>query len=121
MTNIVIDLTGGASTQAIIRDDFVLYRDPIKWLNGVDGHTRVYRVETAAHTRLVLIDIASGARVTDADRQYVRPIPAAYIMCDVDTAPLTSDYSDLTPASVAWLQQNAVPQARPAELEQGGA
>jgi hypothetical protein len=121
VTNIVIDLTGGASKQSIIRDDFVLYRDPIKWLNGVDGHTRVYRVETAAHSRLVLVDIATGARIIDADRQYVRPIPAAYIMRDVDTAPLASEYPDLTPALVAWLQQNAAPQARPAELEQGGA
>ncbi|MET7975775.1 hypothetical protein ABZW44_22570 [Streptomyces mirabilis] len=121
MTNIVIDLTGGASKQSVIRDDFVLYRDPIKWLNGVDGHTRVYRVETAAHSRLVLIDIASGARVIDVDREYVRPIPVTYIMRDVDESPLASDYPDLTPAAVAWLQQNTAPQARPAELEQGGA
>ncbi|MFF2383721.1 hypothetical protein [Streptomyces sp. NPDC058108] len=110
MTDIVIDLTGGASRQGFARDDFVLYRDPIKWLNGVTGHTRVCRVGSSADSLLVLIDIASGARVTGVDRQYVRPIPAAYIMRDVDMAPLSADYPDLAPAAVAWLEQNAKPE-----------
>ncbi|MFG3585080.1 hypothetical protein [Streptomyces sp. NPDC047990] len=110
MTDIVIDLTGGVSRQGFSRDDFVLYRDPIKWLNGQAGHTRVFRVESSADSLLVLVDIASGARVTNADRLYVRPIPAAYIMRDVDAAPLSADYPELTPAAVAWLEQNAKPE-----------
>jgi hypothetical protein len=95
------------------RGDYVLYRDPEMFWSGQPGHTFVGRVErswTHAGTRKVLYDLTelSGNRArAGIDPAYMRLLPAADAMHDIDTAPLSEpDTGAMTPAAVAWLRQH---------------
>ncbi|WP_372344693.1 hypothetical protein [Streptomyces sp. KL116D] len=116
MTEIRIDL--GTSAAGAVIGAFVLYRDPEAWLRGDEGHTMVCRVEDEAFRRLDLRVLRTGEQLERVDPAFTRPIPLAFIMRDIDEAPLVADYPDLTPAAVAWLRQNSTTSA---ELEGGDA
>ena len=95
------------------KGDFVLFRDVERFWLGKPGHTFVGRVERSwqhADTGKVLYDLTelsgNGARA-GIDPDYVRLLPPADAMRDIDTAPLTEpDSGAMTPAAVAWLTQH---------------
>ncbi|MEV0449830.1 hypothetical protein [Streptomyces sp. NPDC050600] len=96
-----------------IKGDIVLFRDVEKFWLGQPGHTFVGRVErswTHADTRKVLYDLTelSGNRArAGIDPDYMRLLPAADAMHDIDTALLSeTDTGAMTPAAVAWLRQH---------------
>lgn len=103
---------------------YVLCRDPELRLLGREGATTVARVvgECRDHghlARVKVADLATGAEVC-VGQEFLRLIPAGYIMRDIDEAPLAMDFPDLVPAAVAWLLQNHQAQAASGELEGGG-
>lgn len=108
MIHIEIDPSQPSSRRDFDTDDYVLYRDPAKYLMGKPDHTTVARVryENPRNTLVPITDLATGEELK-VDEKYLRPIPAAEIMRDIDTAPLNTEHPDLIPAAVAWLQQNA--------------
>ncbi|MEU8550522.1 hypothetical protein AB0C81_26675 [Streptomyces roseoverticillatus] len=92
------------------RDDFVLFRDPTLFWMGKPGHTFVCRVADAFHTgaeyRYTLICLSTGQRINGSVRgDYMRLLPPADAMRDIDIAPLNAmdAADDMTPAAVAWL------------------
>ncbi|MDV5143203.1 hypothetical protein R1T08_02480 [Streptomyces sp. SBC-4] len=102
-------------TTSYIKGDLVLFRDVERFWLGLPGHTFVGRVERAwrhADTGKVLYDLRelSGNRArAGIDPDYMRPLPAADAMHDIDTAPLSEpDTGAMTPAAVAWLRQHLV-------------
>ncbi|MEV7471517.1 hypothetical protein AB0O20_34235 [Streptomyces kronopolitis] len=100
--------------------DFVLFRDPERYWQGKPGHTYVCRVTRGwqhAHTGQILYDLheLSGNRhLSGINPGYMRLLPPADAMADIDTAPLSEpDSGAMTPAAVAWLRQHlALPAQR---------
>ncbi|MBC2868633.1 hypothetical protein [Streptomyces mexicanus] len=95
------------------RGDIVLFRDAERFWLGLPGHTFVGRVERSwqqAGTGKVLYDLTelSGNRArAGIDPDYMRLLPPADAMRDIDTAPLSEpDTGAMTPAAVAWLRQH---------------
>ncbi|MEV7317310.1 hypothetical protein AB0N56_30665 [Streptomyces microflavus] len=95
------------------KGDMVLFRDVERFWLGQPGHTFVARVErswTNTHNGRLLYDLTelSGNRArAGIDPDYMRPLPAADAMHDIDTAPLSEpDTGAMTPAAVAWLRQH---------------
>ncbi|PLW66075.1 hypothetical protein C0036_24730 [Streptomyces sp. DJ] len=95
------------------KGDMVLFRDVERFWLGQPGHTFVGRVERSwrhADTGKVLYDLVelSGNRVrAGIDPDYMRLLPPADAMRDIDTAPLSEpDTGVMTPAAVAWLRQH---------------
>ncbi|MEU2730569.1 hypothetical protein ABZ650_22920 [Streptomyces griseoviridis] len=100
-------------TTSYTKGDLVLFRDVERFWLGLTGHTFVGRVERSwihADTRKVLYDLTelSGNRArAGIDPVYMRLLPAADAMHDIDTAPLSEpDTGAMTPAAVAWLRQH---------------
>ncbi|GHE56447.1 hypothetical protein GCM10018785_27190 [Streptomyces longispororuber] len=100
-------------TVTYTQGDIVLVRDAERFWLGKNGHTFVGRVERSwphADTRKVLYDLTelSGNRTrAGIDPDYMRLLPPADAMHDIDTAPLSEpDTGALTPAAVAWLRQH---------------
>ncbi|MFJ8870788.1 hypothetical protein ACIRD6_34210 [Streptomyces sp. NPDC102473] len=98
-----------------IKGDMVLFRDVERFWLGLPGHTLVGRVErswTNVHSGKLLYDLTelSGNRArAGIDPAYMRLLPAADAMHDIDTAPLSeTDTGAMTPAAVAWLRQHLV-------------
>ncbi|MEO3978071.1 hypothetical protein [Streptomyces sp. CAU 1734] len=98
---------------AYIKGDMVLVRDAERFWLGLPGHTFVGRVERSwrhADTGKLLYDLVelSASRVrAGIDPDYMRPLPAADAMHDIDTAPLSEpDTGAMTPAAVAWLRRH---------------
>lgn len=96
-----------------IKGDMVLFREAERFWLGLPGHTFVGRVErswTSTHNGKLLYDLTelSGNRArAGIDPEYMRPLPAADAMHDIDTAPLSgTDTGAMTPAAVAWLRQH---------------
>ncbi|WP_221355327.1 hypothetical protein [Streptomyces beigongshangae] len=96
-----------------IKGEIVLFRDVERFWLGLPGHTFVGRVErswTNVHNGKLLYDLTelSGNRArAGIDPDYMRPLPAADAMHDIDTAPLSEpDTGAMTPAAVAWLRQH---------------
>ncbi|MFB8415338.1 hypothetical protein ACFC63_07470 [Streptomyces albidoflavus] len=96
-----------------IKGDMVLFRDPERFWLGLPGHTFVGRVEwswTDGHTSKLVYDLtelSGNRRCAGIDPDYMRPLPAAAAMRDIDTAPLSEpDAGAMTPAAVAWLRQH---------------
>ncbi|MFD9072825.1 hypothetical protein [Streptomyces lasiicapitis] len=108
-----------AQDRLFVEGDFVLCRDPVKFLTGESDHTWIGRVRRSWPDPVEAFDLASG-QLRSVPLEFVRPIPVGFLMRDIDEAPLKADHPDLTPAAVAWLQQQARPQSGPAELESGG-
>ncbi|MER6501603.1 hypothetical protein ABT218_19945 [Streptomyces sp. NPDC001455] len=104
------------------RDDYVLYRDPERFWLGKAGHTAVCRVDalipfTSGEIRYTLTRLDTGARITSARARYMRLLPPADAMHDIDTAPLdTGTPADMTPAAVAWLTAQTATASRRPEL-----
>ncbi|MFF9569918.1 hypothetical protein [Streptomyces sp. NPDC014685] len=103
-------------------DDYVLYRDPEKFWTGKPGHTVVCRVDavvpySSGEIRYTLVRLDStGGLIKQARAPYMRLLPPADAMRDIDTAPLNTatDAADMTPAAVAWLTaQTATVSRRP--------
>jgi len=102
------------STQAARRKssfdtgDFVLYRDPELFWSGQPGHTFVCRVSGRwTGDRYDLVELATGRCVDRVEATFMRLLPAAEVMRDIDTAPLNEpDPASMTPAAVAWLRQH---------------
>ncbi|MGW3652488.1 hypothetical protein [Streptomyces sp. NPDC000878] len=95
------------------KGNLVLFRDAERFWLGLPGHTFVGRVERSwrhADTGKVLYDLVelSGNRArAGIDPDYMRLLPPADAMHDIDTAPLTEpDTGAMTPAAVAWLRQH---------------
>ncbi|MZE76771.1 hypothetical protein [Streptomyces xinghaiensis] len=106
-------------TQAVVSQtvyaegDFVLYRDAERFWLGESDHTFVGRVHRAwrhgGTGRAVydLIELSSNSCVTGIDPDYMRLLPPADAMADIDTAPLTGpDTGAMPPAAVAWIRQH---------------
>ncbi|MFF8790832.1 hypothetical protein [Streptomyces sp. NPDC015125] len=98
---------------AYAHGDFVLYRDAHRFWQGQPNHTFVAQVERSwrhAGTGKVLVDLVelSGNRfVGGVDPDYLRLLPPADAMADIDTAPLAeADAGAMSPAAVAWLRQH---------------
>ncbi|MGW9120223.1 hypothetical protein ACWGRV_27030 [Streptomyces sp. NPDC055663] len=93
------------------RDDYILYRDPEKFWLGKAGHTVVCRVErvipfTSGEIRYDLAPLDGVSHVIKQARSpYMRLLPPADAMHDIDTAPLDAGtgVADMAPAAVAWL------------------
>lgn len=100
-------------TVTYTKGDMVLFRDVEKFWLGKPGHTFVGRVERSwrhADTGKVLYDLTelSGNRArAGIDPDYMRLLPPADAMRDIDAAPLSEpDTGAMTPAAVAWLRQH---------------
>ncbi|MEU6885586.1 hypothetical protein ABZ918_10310 [Streptomyces viridosporus] len=94
-------------------DDFVLYRDPAMFWAGKPGHTFVCRVSnvvrfTNGEVRYNLLPVTGGL-VREVQGDYMRLLPPADAMRDIDTAPLNGDDAagGMTAAAMAWLTQQA--------------
>jgi len=96
--------------------DFVLYRDPEAFWLGLPGHTRVCRVVESHYDLFFdLVEAGSNQRINRVRPCYMRLLPAAEAMRDIDTAPLREpDATAMSPASVAWLRQQVSKDGRPA-------
>ncbi|WP_392900812.1 hypothetical protein [Streptomyces sp. LN699] len=93
------------------KGDFVVFRDVEKFWLGKPGHTFVGRVERSwrhADTGKVLYDLvelSANRHRAGIDPDYMRLLPAADAMHDIDSAPLSEpDTGAMTPAAVAWLR-----------------
>ncbi|MCD9145996.1 hypothetical protein [Streptomyces albireticuli] len=103
----------GSVTAAVFnRGDYVVYRDPNRFWAGLPAHTFVCRVDDAFRFdggyRYSLTCLASGRPVGgNARGEYMRLLPPADAMRDIDTAPLhTGAAADtMAPGAVAWLVQ----------------
>lgn len=98
-----------------IKGDIVLFRNVERFWLGKPGHTFVGRVERSwrhVDTGKVLYDLTELGSLSyraGIDPDYMRPLPAADVMHDIDTAPLSEpDTGAMTPAAVAWLRQHLV-------------
>ncbi|MEU3071659.1 hypothetical protein ABZ712_33010 [Streptomyces sp. NPDC006906] len=98
-----------------LKGDLVLFRDVERFWLGLPGHTFIGRVErswTNIHNHRLLYDLMElnvhGNRARSGiDPDYMRPLPAADAMHDIDTAPLNeTDTGAMSPAAVAWLRQH---------------
>ncbi|MGW0538133.1 hypothetical protein [Streptomyces sp. NPDC003032] len=100
-------------TVTYIKGDIVLFRNVERFWLGLPGHTFVGRVERFwrhVDTGKVLYDLTELGSLSyraGIDPDYMRPLPAADAMHDIDTAPLSEpDTGAMTPAAVAWLRQH---------------
>ncbi|MEU2391920.1 hypothetical protein [Streptomyces sp. NPDC007369] len=97
--------------------DHVLFRDPSLFWAGKTGHTFVCRVTYAWLTGgYDLVCLNTGRKVSQANPDYMRLLPSADAMRDIDTAPLHAEgaVDDITAAALAWLtQQHATANQRP--------
>lgn len=98
---------------AYTKGDFVLFRDVERFWLGKPDHTFVGRVERSwqhADTHKVLYDLTELSSLryrAGIDPDYMRLLPPADAMHDIDTAPLTEpDTGAMTPAAVAWLRHH---------------
>ncbi|MFB8033995.1 hypothetical protein ACFC5Z_13770 [Streptomyces sp. NPDC056004] len=106
------------------RDDYVLYRDPERFWLGKAGHTVVCRVDaivpfSCGEVRYTLVRLDTGARITSARARYMRLLPPADAMHDIDTAPLgdaDTGVADMAPAAVAWLIAQSTTASRRPDL-----
>ncbi|MER5747134.1 hypothetical protein ABT097_28180 [Streptomyces sp. NPDC002225] len=95
-------------------EDYVLYRDPEKFWTGQAGHTTVCRVTaivrfSSGERRYALSRLDGRGVIGQARARYMRLLPSADVMHDIDTAPLTAGtgVADMTAAAVAWLAAQA--------------
>ncbi|MFJ6452287.1 hypothetical protein ACIQNV_37425 [Streptomyces hydrogenans] len=97
--------------------DHVLFRDPSLFWAGKSDHTFVCRVEYVwLSGGYDLVCLNTRRKVSQADPDYMRLLPAVDAMRDIDTAPLHADgaANDMTAAALAWLtQQHATANGRP--------
>ncbi|GAA0454406.1 hypothetical protein [Streptomyces olivaceiscleroticus] len=102
-------------------DDYVLYRDGNRfWANQPD-HTfpcRVVKVWSTGHgLRYDLRRLSDWFPISKADPAYMRLLPAADAMRDIDVAAL-EESTALTPAAIAWVRQHyphGLPEQLPAQ------
>ncbi|MFD8937904.1 hypothetical protein ACFV0R_22095 [Streptomyces sp. NPDC059578] len=102
------------------QDDYVLYRNPTLFWAGKPGHTVVCRVAyverySSGKIRYALVPVTGGL-LRDVQGDYMRLLPPADAMRDIDTAPLNADgaATDMTAAAMAWLtQQHTTANRRP--------
>ncbi|MER7832203.1 hypothetical protein [Streptomyces sp. NPDC095602] len=101
--------------------DMVLYRDADRFWAGEPGHTFVCRVvRTEPDGTYELSNVKTLHRIVGARADYMRLLPPADTMRDIDTAPLNTDgtAADMTSAATAWLaQQSARPCQPPVQGE----
>ncbi|WP_411575192.1 hypothetical protein [Streptomyces fradiae] len=102
--------------------DMVLYRDAVRFWAGEPGHTVVCRVvRTEPDGTYELSNVKTLHRIVGARPEYMRLLPPADTMRDIDTAPLNTDgaAAEMTSAATAWLaQQSARPCQPPVKGEQ---
>ncbi|MFI1576229.1 hypothetical protein ACH4VQ_36150 [Streptomyces anulatus] len=98
-----------------LKGDLVLFRNVERFWLGLPGHTFIGKVErswTNVNNGKLLYDLlelnVNGNRArAGIDPDYMRLLPAADAMHDIDTAPLSeTDTGAMTPAAVAWLRQH---------------
>ncbi|MFY4721460.1 hypothetical protein [Streptomyces sp. LaBMicrA B280] len=112
--------TSVATATAFKADDYVLYRNPERFWRGEAAHTFVCRVSSAVlfaggEWRYNLQPMTGGL-ICEARGDYMRLLPPADVMHDIDTAPLNTGGAavDMTAAATAWLtQQHATANRRP--------
>ncbi|OEJ21792.1 hypothetical protein AR457_40895 [Streptomyces agglomeratus] len=95
------------------KGDIVLFRNVERFWLGKPEHTFVGRVERSwrhVDTGRVLYDVTELGSLSyraGIDTDYMRLLPPADAMHDIDTAPLSEpDTGAMTPAAVAWLRQH---------------
>ncbi|TXJ83323.1 hypothetical protein E2C11_07585 [Streptomyces lavendulae] len=95
------------------KGDIVLFRDVERFWLGESGHTFVGRVERSWRSidtgKLLydLVELSGNRHRAGIDPDYMRLLPAADAMRDIDAAPLSEpDTGAMTPAAVAWLRQH---------------
>ncbi|WP_030739365.1 hypothetical protein [Streptomyces sp. NRRL F-2890] len=102
------------------KGDLILFRDPELFWLGKPGHTFVARVEQSwtkpgsDQLRYDVTELSSGCLHRGIHPDYMRLLPAADAMRDIDTAPLDgADAGAMSPAAVAWLRQQLQPSSAP--------
>ncbi|MFJ5548643.1 hypothetical protein [Streptomyces sp. NPDC093225] len=97
--------------------DFVLYRDPALFWAGKPDHTFVCKITYTWMTGgYDLFALVSGRVISQVRSDYMRLLPPADAMRDIDTAPLHGDAAaaDMTAAAMAWLtRQHAIANTTP--------
>ncbi|WP_172387704.1 hypothetical protein [Streptomyces sp. MNP-20] len=114
-------------TQAVRRavsytkGDIVLFRVPERFWLGQSGHTFIGRVERSwlhpdtCKVHYDLTELSDNRLRAGIDPDYMRLLPPADAMRDIDTAPLSEpETGAMAPAAVAWLRQQLTQDARPA-------
>ena len=96
------------SSAALPVGTYVLYRDADAFLAGLPDHTRIGRVihdAANAWNRSTIEFVGTSEVLRSISLEYLRVIPAAEIMADIDTAPLAT-LTDAGPlsAAMAWLR-----------------
>ncbi|MFD6130994.1 hypothetical protein ACFWC2_23680 [Streptomyces diastaticus] len=92
-------------------DDVVVYRDPVEYWAGNPGNTTVCRVSHVARysrgTVRYTLQPVTGGLIRDVQGDYMRLLPPADTMHDIDTAPLDDDTAAerMPTAAFAWLRQ----------------
>ncbi|WP_063775155.1 hypothetical protein, partial [Streptacidiphilus anmyonensis] len=92
--------------------DYVLYRDARAFWSGKPTHTFVCQVVRSwwlagGGLRYDLTTLADSRTIAGANPLYMRLLPPAEAMHDIDTAPLDeADPGAMTPAAVAWLRRH---------------
>lgn len=101
--------TQHAAQQGFKRGDFVLYRDPARYWTGQPNHTFVCQITFSWHTgEWNLRAVETGVETYRVSEEYMRLLPAAEAMVDIDTAPLRADNAAaaMDASALAWLVQN---------------
>ncbi|QKW55037.1 hypothetical protein [Streptomyces buecherae] len=86
--------------------DYVLYRDPNLFWRGESDHTKVcwiYDCQRYATGVRYTLHPVTGGTISNAQGDYMRLLPPADAMRDIDTTPVNA----LGSAAVAWLTQQA--------------
>ncbi|MFD5426380.1 hypothetical protein [Streptomyces sp. NPDC127084] len=93
--------------------DFILFRDAERFWLGKPGHTFVGRVERSwrhvdsGKVLYDLVELSDNRHHAGIDPAYMRLLPPADAMHDIDTAPLSEPNTGaMTPAAVAWVRQH---------------
>jgi hypothetical protein len=106
-----IDLTkpGPMEAKDFEVGDYVLFRDPERFLTGQPDHTVVAIVwDNFSHGHdQVPIRVLPSRLERNVDPRFLRLIPAGDIMRDIDEAPLQGDVQEMAAGSVAWLEQQS--------------
>lgn len=102
-------------------DDYVLYRDPVRYWGGQTGHSVVCRVTRVVpfgkEERYHLVTL-NHEPIKSVRGGYLRLLPPSDAMRDIDLAPLNNAafIDEFTSAGAAWLAQQPETDSRPESL-----
>ena len=67
------------------RGDYVVYRNPRKFLGGDANHTNYYYVDGWQFSQVVLVDLRTGGRLC-GDPRWMRVVDPADFIADIDVS-----------------------------------